>query len=89
MAIVRFLGAIGLVAGFIMLYLAYSETQILQAALNPSAVQVTQVYSEASFYVLLAIACFVFAVLMTMADVAMAVNNLVYMEKLKRERKAE
>lgn len=87
MAIIRFLGAIGLVAGFVMLYLAYNETTILQAAFNPSAVQVTQVYSEASFYVLVAIAAFVFAAVVAIADVAMAVNNLVYLERMKRDGK--
>lgn len=87
MAIPRFLGALGLVAGFILMYLAYSETLILQAAFNPSAVQVTQVYSEASFYGLIAIACFVFAAVMALADVAMAVNNLVYLERVKRDSK--
>lgn len=87
MAIVRFLGAIGLVAGFIMLYLAYNETLILNQVLTANAVQVTQVYSEASFYMLAGIACFLIAVVMGLADVAMAVNNLVYMEKLKRDAK--
>jgi hypothetical protein len=85
MAIVRFLGAIGLIAGCIMLFLAYSETLILTQVLSASAVQVTQVYSEASFYVLAGIAAFLFAVIMALADVAMAVNNLVYMQKLRKD----
>jgi hypothetical protein len=81
--LIRLLGAAGIIAGGFMLYLAYNRTLILGTVAEVSAIQVTQVYSEANFYALAGIACFVFALLMAVADIALGVNNLVVLQNYK------
>jgi hypothetical protein len=68
-AVMALLGGIAVLAGIGMMYLAYDATTILSRVSDALAVQVTQVYSEASFYGIMAIACFALATVMAVSIV--------------------
>lgn len=73
----QILGVIAIVVGFALCFFAYNATTILRApGISPSAVQVTQVYSEASFYGIMAIAAFAFAAVVSLGALLVQIEEL-------------
>lgn len=79
-AIYGLLGAIGLLAGLVMTALAVNATMIRGLAI--SAAQVTQVYSEATFYGVMAIVAFAFAAVMSILLLGEYLLNLIRLTRL-------
>ncbi len=69
------LGAIAILAGIGLAVIAFSTTSILSQAQNASAVQITQVYSEATFYAVLSGASFLFAIAMMIPGIVEAIQT--------------
>lgn len=74
-ALATLLGVAAVIAGLFLASFAYSKTGILARVPDASAIQITQVYSEASFYALLAIAAFAFAAVAALGGVAAAISE--------------
>lgn len=68
-AIISIIGVLAIVAGFWLMYMAYQSIVIL-GLVQANAIQATQVYSQASFYGIMAIACFSFAMVATLGSIS-------------------
>ena len=69
--IANILGALAIFAGMALAFLAFSEMNILfsSQASSASAIQITQVYSGATFYAVMSVSAFLFAIAVMMGSV--------------------
>lgn len=76
-------GIVAILVGFVLSFMAYQATGVLRLGLSPSAVQVTQVYSEASFYGIMAAVAFLFAIVVSLGAISSQIAELSNAQKYK------